>query len=132
MKNQNFEVIARALVIKENKILLCHGKKDDYYYLPGGHVEFGEFIEDALKRETMEELGVKTKSVESLFMLQNIFEQKGIKRHEFNHVFKVELETYDFNITEDHIEFFWYDISKLENINFLPEEIKEKVVGGIF
>ncbi len=128
MQNQNFEVIARALVIKENKILLCKGKADDYYYLPGGHVEFGELIEDALKREIMEELGVEVKNIKPLFMLENIFEQKEVKRHEFSHVFEVELKTHDFNITEDHIEFSWHNLSELENIDLLPEVLKERIV----
>ncbi len=127
MENQNFEVIARALILKDNKILLCSGVGDNYYYLPGGHVEFGELIEDALKREIMEELGVETKSIENLFMLQNIFEQKGVSRHEFNHVFKVELKSYDFNITEDHIEFSWHNISDMKELNLLPEIMKKKI-----
>jgi len=127
MRVDGFEVIARCVITKDEKILLCNEKGAKYYFLPGGHVEFGELIEDALKREVMEELGVEVKSAEELFMLQNIFEQKGIKRHEFNHVFKTELETYDFNVTEDHIEFSWHDISEVKNINLLPEEIKKRI-----
>jgi len=127
MRGDGFEVIARCIVVKDNKVLLCHGKGDDFYYLPGGHVEFGELIEDALKREIIEELGVKTKSMEFLFMLENIFKQKEASRHEFNHVFKVELETLDFNITEEHIEFSWHDISEIEKVNILPLAIKERI-----
>lgn len=129
MQNQNFEVIARALVIKENKILLCKGKADNYYYLPGGHVEFGELIEDALKREIKEELGVEVKNIKPLFMLENIFEQKGVNKHEFSHIFEVELESHNFNITEDHIEFSWHKLSELENIRLLPEVLKERILG---
>lgn len=130
MQNQTFEVIARCIIVKDDEILFCNEKGADYYFLPGGHVEFGELIEDALKREVMEELGVEVKNMKSLFMLENIFKQKGVNRHEFNHVFKVELETYNFNITEDHIEFSWHNLSELENIKLLPEVLKEKIVSN--
>jgi len=126
--NNNFEVIARSVIINDDKILLVNEKSDkSYYFLPGGHVEFGETIEEGLKREIKEELGVRIKEFEPLFMVENIFEKKDLKRHEFNHVFKVEPETYEFNITEDHIEFSWHNVSDLQNINLLPEKLKNKL-----
>jgi nucleoside triphosphatase len=56
------EVVASALVVKGDKILLIKSHKwGDAYLLPGGHVENGETIFEAAKREGEEETGLKLK-----------------------------------------------------------------------
>ena len=39
-----FEVCLRGIIENNGRILVCHSKKKDYYYLPGGHLEYGEKI----------------------------------------------------------------------------------------
>ena len=56
--NLHPEIIVRALIKNQNKILLCKSVTGKHAYLPGGHVEVGETPEEALAREIMEELGV--------------------------------------------------------------------------
>ncbi|MCX6716214.1 MAG: NUDIX domain-containing protein [Candidatus Taylorbacteria bacterium] len=49
---------ARAIVFdKERKVALLNVSKHNYYKLPGGGIEEGENIEEALKRECLEEIG---------------------------------------------------------------------------
>ena len=48
---------ARAIIIKDGKVLLVHSKKYDYYKFPGGGIEPGEDRETALCREVLEETG---------------------------------------------------------------------------
>ena len=49
----------RAVIIKEEKILLIYSEKNGDYKLPGGGVEEGETYEEALIREVEEEAGYR-------------------------------------------------------------------------
>lgn len=48
---------ARAIIIKDRKIAMVYSKKYNYYKFPGGGIENGECMEDALIREVLEETG---------------------------------------------------------------------------
>jgi len=49
----------RAVIIKDEKILLIYSEKNGDYKLPGGGVEEGETYEEALIREVEEEAGFR-------------------------------------------------------------------------
>lgn len=58
---KKIDVLVRALIVQKGKILVCKKLNRDYYFLPGGHVDFGESLRESLKRELKEELGLKIK-----------------------------------------------------------------------
>ena len=49
----------------------------------GGHVEFGETREVALRREFMEELGVEIEITGTWRMFENLYEHEGLFGHEY-------------------------------------------------
>ena len=49
---------ARSIIIRNGKVALIHSLKYNYYKFPGGGVEEGESLVDALIRETREEAGL--------------------------------------------------------------------------
>ncbi|MGI6714126.1 MAG: NUDIX domain-containing protein [Bacilli bacterium] len=68
--HDSLRVSARAVVLNnEGKIALTHIQADDkfghrdYYELPGGGVKPGESVYQAVQREILEELGVKTRLI---------------------------------------------------------------------
>lgn len=58
---------ARAVVLDSSgAIALLNAGERDYYKLPGGGIDEGEYIQNALARELMEEIGSKAQVIESL------------------------------------------------------------------
>lgn len=54
---ERIRVASRALIIKNNKILLSHEQNTGVYMTPGGGVENGETLEECCIREVREETG---------------------------------------------------------------------------
>ncbi len=64
---------ARGIVIHDGKLLVFKlTEKTIYWSLPGGHIEFGNTIEEALSREMLEETGIPAKVGKLLFIRQLI------------------------------------------------------------
>ena len=63
MSYKNPRLTVDGAVLKDNKVLLIKRKYDPFkgkWALPGGFVEYGEKVEDAVIREIYEETGLKT------------------------------------------------------------------------
>jgi len=74
-----------ALVFNpKGKILLIKSHKwRDKYVIPGGHIELGETIEDALKREVKEETGLDIYDIEFINIQEFIFDKLFWKKKHF-------------------------------------------------
>lgn len=53
---------------KNQKIFIVNHKKAKQWIVPGGHIEEGELLEDAVKREIQEELGLTLTEIEPPFL----------------------------------------------------------------
>ena len=119
------EVIDRAVIIHRGKILLCKSKDANYYFLPGGHVEFGETLLKALSREIKEELGTTVKSAKFIDVVENVFTAKKRTYHELDLIFRVRLKNNKVASLEKHIEFHWVPTNRLKQTRILPTAIKK-------
>lgn len=72
---------------KEDKLLFVRHQKGDqsYWLLPGGGLEPGESMAEALERESLEECGILTKTERLLFVSEAISLEQG--RHYVNLTF---------------------------------------------
>ncbi len=82
-------------------------KREGWYFLPGGGVEFAEDIRHALSRELKEELGVRVRRHSFLGVVENLFRFNGRLAHELNILVRAEIDTQRVNSAERHLEFKW-------------------------
>lgn len=87
--------VAIAVIKKANKVLAmaCHDpvKKEKFYRLPGGGIEFGETAAETLQREIKEEIGVEISVGKKLGVYENIFTFGNQKGHEIMILFEAAL-----------------------------------------
>ena len=121
---KKIEVIVRALILKRNKILLCKMIGDRHYFLPGGHLEFGEGAKNALSRELKEELGIKPEILSLIGICEHKYQKGGKKHHEINLIFKVKVGKIDLNGKEKKLIFYLKDLKEFKKIYFLPKNLK--------
>src|SRR5688572_26044408 len=71
-KDLNFRPGAYALVMRESKLLMIKIRPTGEWFLPGGGVEPGERVEEALLREVQEETGIEV-TIRSFFCFKENF-----------------------------------------------------------
>ena len=130
-------------ILKVNdRYLTVKIQDNDFYCLPGGHVELGEDTDSAVLREMNEELGYPVKIQKLVAIIQNFFKTKESKPfHELGYYYIVEpVNVEDVNLKdyivieqdkgkEVRLEFKWFDLEELKNARFLPEVLKEHLTN---
>jgi 8-oxo-dGTP diphosphatase len=140
-------VSGRAVIIKEDRILLTKFKNGLYYNFLGGGVEEGETLSECTKREVLEESGITVIAEDMLFTLE--VETKRLNICGDPHISVFFRCTVDENVqaivpsqpdyspddpTNAAIA-VWVPLNKLFEINFLPyipDNILEYVKTGEF
>lgn len=92
---QNSAAAVTAILFHHNEILLTIRKADPgkgMLDLPGGFVDPGESLEEALHREIEEELKFSSQRWEYLFSFPNRYEYKGIVYRTTDAFFKIDLD----------------------------------------
>ncbi len=100
-----------------NKVLLIKRKKDpfkDYFSLPGGFVNEGEKVEDAVRREAEEELLVKVEPINILGVYSD--PNRDPRGHIMSITFIAKIINGDPKEGDGVAELRWVEIDNLENI----------------
>lgn len=118
----------------DNKVLLCKAHKwNDKYIIPGGHIELGEKMEEALKREILEETGLKIYDIHLISIKESVYNDSfHKKRHMIFIDYICKTDSYDVSLNDEAQEYEWVDLKDIDNYElggFLKpffEELKNK------
>ena len=142
--NSIIHVKALCVIFRNEEILVFEARdslKDQTYYRPlGGHIEFGEYSEAAVRREFCEEVGSEIENLRLLRVFENIFIHEGVPGHEIVFVYDGELvdkTIYDrpfFFFQEDNgetLKVLWKNMADFSDEiplypNGLPEFLKKR------
>ncbi len=114
-----------VVVRKDGKVLLwkrqgSHGAGT--WNLTGGHLEFGESIEDCARREVMEEMGITIKNIKKACFTNDIFSKEG--KHYVTLFVVADYDSGEPRIMEPNkcTEFGWFEWDNLPRPLFIPLE----------
>ncbi|MBI3688629.1 MAG: NUDIX domain-containing protein [Actinobacteria bacterium] len=124
------EIIARAVIRRDQHLLLARQLGKSWFFLPGGHVEPGERVEPALVREIAEELGTEAKIAGFVGVVEHGYVEDGATHHELNLVFEIALATDDPTSQEDHLEFHWLPLADLPDTDVRPTALKNALLAA--
>ncbi|MEO1583454.1 MAG: NUDIX domain-containing protein [Planctomycetota bacterium] len=130
MPHATVELIARALLIENGRVLVCQNLEKGYLYLPGGHVDAGETAERAVRRELIEECGLEIESCRPAL----VHEMAADGFQEINIVFHVERRPAEHGTpvqsNESHIGFEWLDLAAVVDADLRPTGIRAWIAAG--
>lgn len=93
IESEDIRVSAKAIIVEDNKLLAA--KKEDengfFYTIPGGGQNHGETLEEALKRECLEEISVVVKMKRLLFIRDYIGMNHEFPDHAARKVHQLEI-----------------------------------------
>jgi 8-oxo-dGTP diphosphatase len=120
-----FRPSAYAIIVNNDRVLLLNTVHTGTYSLPGGGIEIGETIEDALKREVREETGIDIEIVRFLRFAEQFFyyDPADVAFHSFLFFYLCRPQTIeicdDNEVDDDSVEMpRWIKIDGLEKQHF--------------
>ena len=113
--------VGGIILDKDRMLLIAHEKDGDIYWLlPGGGVNFGESLEDALRRELLEELNISVK-IDKISLLSDSIHPSG-QRHIVNVSFLCSYLSGEYKLgEEDRLHGFnFFTAEELESLKIYP------------
>lgn len=113
-----------AVVVHEGRFLLLKRNNPpvkNEWWLPGGRVRKGESLEEAIKREVLEETGLKCKIIRQIGVINQIFPEC----HTISICYLVEPENIDVKLDSEHSDYRWVTRIPKDSHPYLKEMIEK-------
>jgi len=120
----NRAVTVDAVIIEGNKVLLIKRGVEPfkgYWALPGGHTDWDETVEDSVKREVKEEIGVEVASLKQIGLYSD---PKRHPKQSINISYEVEIKG-EPKAGDDAKECTWFELNDLPELAFDHKKIIE-------
>jgi len=126
-----------GVILDGDRILLSmRGKppSEGKWGLPGGAVEVGETVEEALIREVLEETGVTVKPTRLITFLDSIHrdDDGGVRYHYVLFEYLCEYISGEVSPSSDAPDARWVNLGELDSLDIMPSTRRfiEKVLAG--
>ncbi len=142
-EKENFKYRVCGILHHNGKYLGVKIADNEFFCLPGGHIEIGEDTEVAALREMGEELGYPVKLKRLAGIAENFFNGKNdLLFHELGFYYVVEAEKPADVNTEDYerieidkgkptkLVFKWFTKEEIEKSDFRPPFIKDMIASN--
>lgn len=119
MSYKNPKITVDGAIIKNDKILLIKRKNDPFkgkWALPGGFVEYGEKVEDAVIREVYEETGLKTKIKKIIGVYSD--PNRDPRGHTITIVYLLDIIGGDLKSNDDASDAKFFNFKELPDLSF--------------
>ena len=127
-----YRVSVKAVIIKDEKLLLVKEGGDEFWSLPGGGVDHGETDIQALKRELSEELGVSEDEIKTngkvIFVTIGAV-SKGIPKA--NLFYRADVQAESIRPTRHVIKSGWFTIEELSELYLSPSTGGAELVSAL-
>ena len=136
--NNVFNYRVCGMIINDDKILALHDERSPYFYLPGGRVQMGETVEQAVIREIEEELRITPEIVRPLWLNQAFFNE-DVEKKEFHEIcvyFLLDVsktvllekgEKFTLHEGQHTHDFEWLRFERLKDEYFYPLFLKKEI-----
>jgi 8-oxo-dGTP diphosphatase len=126
MSWKNPKLTVDAVIVKGDRVVLVKRKNNpfkDYWALPGGFMEYGEKVEDAVLREAKEETGLKVKIIK----LTGVYSdpKRDPRGHIVSVVYLCNKVGGELKADTDAKEVKWFNINEVPQLAFDHKKILE-------
>ena len=123
---RTIRISARALVIQDGYVLLQKpAHHDSNRFFPGGELEFGEALEEGLRRELTEETSLEVRDIAYRFTANNRFQRAGVDFHLLEHYFEVHPTSFEVESLEEHVLLEWLRIDAIALLDIRPWGVRD-------
>ncbi|WFD10208.1 NUDIX domain-containing protein [Tepidibacter hydrothermalis] len=117
MKQYPEPTVGAIIFNPEGKILLCKSHKwNNQYVIPGGHIELGEKMEDALRREILEETGLHIYDIKLISLKESVYSNKFHSKKHFIFIdYTCKTDSTNVQLNDEADGYEWVDLQEIEN-----------------
>lgn len=127
-----YRVATKAMIVHDNKVLLVKEVPDIWWDFPGGGIDHGEKVEEALLRELGEELGVNPSDISTDFKIVHTTIGTVVNNiPRMNVYLKVKVPHAAVKKTDHVSEWQWFTRSEFMNLDMSPSNSERSELAKV-
>ncbi|MGL4449651.1 MAG: NUDIX hydrolase [Sarcina sp.] len=112
------KAVVKGIILRDGKVLTIRRSFQDKisagsWEVVGGKIEFGESLEEALRREVLEETGIEIEITDTLYAKSNVIDENT---QMVVVVYMCKYLSGEVRLSEEHIAYRWVSVEGLKEI----------------